>query len=845
MLVRLQLERMIIRQRCYKALQKSNQISRQSEDYFLISCLKFGFASFAALEQQSWSSNKLLSSSIQESESHVYARMLQHCIKNEQPMTGKLIHCEILKRGVCLDLFASNILLNFYVKDGSLRDGVRLFDEMWQKNMVSFVTMIQGYSLFEEYGDAVKLFIRLHKEGHELNKFVFTTILKLVVSMELPEFGWCIHACVYKLGHDADAFVGTGLIDAYSICGLVDSAKEVFNGIVQRDMVSWTGMVACYAENNCFEDALDLYNQMRMDGLQPNNFTFASVIKACLGLGADSVGKSIHGCILKSCYEMNQYVGVSLLDLYAGSGNIEDAQQVFREIPKDNVVPWSFMIARHSQCDRCEEALDLFLQMRKTFVCPNQFTLASVLQACASIACLGFGKQIHCLVVKNGLNTNVYVSNALMDVYAKCEEMEASMNLFSEFSDKNEVSWNTMIVGYVQLGDGEAAFQMFLNMCEEHVVATEVTYSSLLRACSSLAALVAGCQIHSVAIKTLYNEDDSVSNALVDMYAKCGRIKDAQLIFDTMSQKDIVSWNSMISSYSMHGLGTEALQVYKDMLESGFTPNQLTFVGVLSACSNTGLLDQGQIYFTSMQEDHGIEPCMEHYTCMVSLLGRLGHLEKAKKMIDEIPSAPSVMVWRALLGACVAHKNVEIGKLAADRVLEMEPQDESSYVLLSNIYATEKRWDHVALVRKNMKKKRIKKEPGLSWIESQGIVHYFAVGDDSHEDIKLIRGMLEWLNVRSKREGYAPDNGVILLDVEDDEKGRLLWLHSERIALAFALTRMPLESPIRIIKNLRTCVDCHAAFKFISSFIHREIVIRDVNRYHHFKDGTCSCHDYW
>ncbi|KZV47454.1 pentatricopeptide repeat-containing protein mitochondrial [Dorcoceras hygrometricum] len=836
---------MIIRQRCYKELQQCTQFSRKSGDYFIIPCLKFGFASLAALEQHPRSSNKWMSSSLQESESHAYARMLQHCIKNEQPTTGKFLHCEILKRGVCLDLFASNVLLNFYVKNGFLDDGVRLFDEMRNRNMVSFVTLIQGYTSIEEYAKAVELFVRLHKEGHELNTFVFTSVLKLVVSMESPEFGWCIHACVHKLGHDADAFVGTGLIDAYSICGLVGTAKEVFNGILNRDMVSWTGMVACYAENNCFEDALDLFNQMRMDGLQPNNFTFASVIKACLGLEADCVGKSIHGCILKTCYEIDQYVGVSLLDLYAGSGNIEDAQQVFCEIPKDSVVPWSFMISRHSQCDRCEEALALFLQMRNAFIFPNQFTLASVLQACATNGSLGFGKQIHCLVIKNGLNTNVFVSNALMDVYAKCGDMEASMNLFSVFTDKNEVSWNTMIVGCVQLGDGEKAFQMFMNMCEEHVVATEVTYSSLLRACSSLAALVAGTQIHSVAIKTLYDWDGSVSNALIDMYAKCGRIKESRLIFDIMSQRDIVSWNSMISSYSMHGLGAEALKVYKYMLESGFTPNQLTFVGVLSACSNTGLLDQGQNYFTSMQEDHGIEPCMEHYTCMVSLLGRLGHFEKAVKMIDEIPSAPSVMVWRALLGACVAHKNVELGKFAADRVLEMDPQDESSYVLLSNIYATEKRWDHVALVRKNMKKKRIKKEPGLSWIESQGMVHYFAVGDDSHEDIKLIRGMLEWLNVRSTRGGYAPDHGVILLDVEEDEKGRLLWLHSERIALAFALTRMPPGTPIRIIKNLRICADCHAAFKFISSFIHREVIIRDVNRYHHFQDGICSCNDYW
>ncbi|KAL0364383.1 UNVERIFIED_CONTAM: putative pentatricopeptide repeat-containing protein, mitochondrial [Sesamum angustifolium] len=301
----------------------------------------------------------------------------------------------------------------------------------------------------------------------------------------------------------------------------------------------------------------------------------------------------------------------------------------------------------------------------------------------------------------------------------------------------------------------------------------------------------------------------------------------------------------MISAYSMHGLGAEALKMFESMQETDITPNQLTFVAVLSACSNTGSLDQGHYYFTTMQEAYGIEPCMEHYTCMVSLLGRLGHLDRALKMIDEIPNEPSVMVWRALLGACVAHKNIELGRFAAEHVLEMEPQDESTYVLLSNIYATAKNWDNVAFVRKSMRKKRVKKEPGLSWIENQGMVHYFAVGDDSHPDNKLIRGMLEWLNFRSRTLGYAPNHDAVLLDVEEDEKARLLWLHSERIALAFALLRMPIGSPILIIKNLRVCADCHVSIKVVSKLVQREIVIRDINRFHHFEDGVCSCNDYW
>lgn len=246
-----------------------------------------------------------------------------------------------------------------------------------------------------------------------------------------------------------------------------------------------------------------------------------------------------------------------------------------------------------------------------------------------------------------------------------------------------------------------------------------------------------------------------------------------------------------------------------------------------------------------MTQDYGIEPCMEHYTCMIGLFGRLGHLNKAVKLIEEMPFKPSVMVWRALLGACVSHNNVELGKLSAQRVLDMEPHDDATHVLLSNLYANAKKWYNVAFVRKSMKKKGVKKEPGLSWIENQGMVHYFAVGDTSHPDMKLISGMLEWLNMKTWRSGFVPDCSAVLRQVENDEKERLLWLHSERLALAFGLIRTPSRSQIRIIKNLRICVDCHAAMKFVSKIVKRDILVRDMNRFHHFQDGICSCGDCW
>ncbi|XP_044487731.1 putative pentatricopeptide repeat-containing protein At5g13230, mitochondrial [Mangifera indica] len=804
-----------------------------------------GFSAQAVVLTQQWDNVMEPSIKFSEFNSYAYSCSLQNCILNDNPKTAMAIHCQVLKKGNCMDLFGSNVLLNVYTKLNLLINARHLFDEMPERSVISFVTLIQGYAQSFQFSECLGLFSRLHREGHELNSFVFTTILKVLVSMDWAELCSCIHACVYKLGHESNSIVGTALIDAYSGCGYVDFARKVFDGIVCADMVTWTGMVTCYTENDCFEEAFDMYKEMRIVGFKPNNFTFASVLKACLGLEAFGVAKSVHGCALKTRYEMNLYVGTALLDLYTESGDIGSARRIFEEMPKKDVIPWSFMIARYAQSDQTMSALQLFHRMRRSFVLPNQFTFASVLQACATMEGLDLGKQIHSLVVKNGLDSDLFVSNALMDVYAKCGRIENSMELFMETSNRNDVSWNTMIVGYVQLGVGSKALSLFLEMLENQVMATEVTYSSVLRACASLAAMEPGTQIHSLIVKSNYDMNVVVANALIDMYAKCGSINNARLVFDVMNERNEVTWNAMISGYSMHGLSVEALKVFEIMLQRGCKPNNLTFIGVLSACCNAGLLDEGQAFLKSMVGDYGIEPCIEHYTSMVSLLGKAGHLDKAAKLIEEIPFEPNVMVWRALLGACTIHNNVELGRISAQRILEMEPQDEAAHVLLSNIYADAKRWRDVASVRKSMKRKGVKKEPGLSWIEYQGTVHYFTVRDTSHHDMKVIYGMLEWLNVRTRKAGYVPNHRAVLHDVEEDEKERTLWVHSERIALAFALIKTPPGSDIRIIKNLRICVDCHVAIKLISKIVQRDIVIRDMNRFHHFEDGFCSCGDYW
>lgn len=780
-------------------------------------------------------------------DSYAYSCMFQDCIIGNNLINAKAVHCHVLKSGSGLDLFAWNTLLNMYVKLGHLLDARQLFDEMPQRNVVSLVTLIQGFVQCDEFDEAIGLFFRLHREGHGLNPFVFTTILKLLVNMDLAHLTWSIHACIYKLGYETDAFVGASLINAYSVCNLISAAREAFDDIIEKDMVSWTGMVCGYAENGYREEALELFSQMRKTGLKPNHFTLGSLLKACTGLGVDEavdLGKCIHGCAIKTWYESNFYIGGALLDMYAKCGDIEDARGVFESIPHNDVILWSSMISRYAQSNRNEEALGLFHRMRQAFMVPNQFTFCSILQACANMGSMELGEQAHCYLAKVGLDSDIYVANALMDVYAKCGRIEDSVKLFSNVQHKTDVTWNTMIVGYTQLGHGEDALRLFHQMLDSQERATHVTYSSALRSCASLAAIDQGIQIHCLIIKSSV-ADVVVDNALIDMYAKCGDIKDACKVFDGMCQHDEISWNTMISGYSLHGLGEDALRTFGKMIEMDMKPNGITFVGVLSACSNMGLVDRGQAYFSSMTKKYGIEPSMEHYTCMVRLLGHAGYLDKAMRCIKEIPFQPSVMIWRALLSACIIYKDIELGKFSAQRVLEMEPQDESAYVLLSNLYAAVGRWDNVAFVRKSMKRKGVKKEPGLSWIEIQSEVHAFTVGDKSHPQMRVINAMLEWLNRKIKKAGYVPNLNVVLHDVEEDEKECLLWIHSERLALAFGLISTPPGSPIRILKNLRICPDCHVVIKIVSKVVQREIVVRDMNRFHHFKDGNCSCSDYW
>eukprot|EP01018_Ginkgo_biloba_P000473 Gb_25129 [translate_table: standard] len=782
-------------------------------------------------------------------DSTTYARLLKGCANAKALAEGKRVHAHMIKFGIEPDIVLVNSLINMYAKCGSVIDARQVFDNISEKELISWTAMISCYAQNGQGDKALRLFYQMLLAGIKPNQFTFGSVLTACSSPEYLEHGKQVYTLIIKTEHVSDVCVGSALVDMYAKCGKIADARKVFDKMPERNVVSWTGMITRYAQDEDGEEALQLFQEMQLAGVKSDRFSLASVLCACANLEALDQGKQVHAEIIKIGIESDVYLGSVLVDMYgkcAKGDSMGDARKLFDRMRQRNVVTWTAIIAGYSENSvQCEEAIKLFDKMERAGIKPNHFTFASVLKACASLGDLEHGKQIYTQIIKTGFESDICVGNALVTMYAKCGNIEDARKEFDKMLERNVVSWNAMVVGYAQNGHGEEAYKLFCQTQQEGMKIDEFTFASILSACASIAALDQGMQVHARILKTGFELDICVGNALVSMYARCGSIEDSCKAFRKMTERNVISWTAIIIGYAQHGQGREALQHFEQMCMLGVKPNHITFIGVLSACSHVGLVEEGHHFFVSMTRDYGIMPRLEHYACMVDLLGRAGRLDEAETFINEMPFKPDALIWRTLLGACKIHGNTELGQRAAQSLLELEPQEPSTYVLLSNIYAAAGRWDAVAMVRKTMKDRQLTKEAGCSWIEIKNRVHTFFVRDRSHPLTEEIYAKLDELTLQMKDTGYVPDTDFVLHDVEEEQKEQFLCHHSEKLAIAFGLIVTTPGTPLRIFKNLRVCGDCHTATKCISKIVEREIVVRDANRFHHFKDGLCSCGDYW
>eukprot|EP01018_Ginkgo_biloba_P022430 Gb_00259 [translate_table: standard] len=699
-----------------------------------------------------------------------FASVLRACASIQALKRGKEVHGYSIKSGLESNDFVGSALVDMYAKSKSLNDAHTVFDKMPEQNAVSWNAMIGGYSQNEHHEEAIELFCQMQWKSVRANSFTFTSVLSACAGLEAVQQGKQIHGHIIRTGFEENVFVCNPLVTMYTECGYTEDAHQVFDKMLTRNVISWTAIIGGYERNGFSKKALHLFEEMQLACVRPNQFTFTSVLKACASLTDLKQGKQVHAWVNKTGLESHSFVRTALVNMYAECGIIHDAQKVFDKFSEQDAQLWSAMIVGYAQNGYGEEAVNLLCKIQLVCMKKNSFTFSSILKACVSVGALEQGKQIHAHAVKTGFEPDVFVGSSLVDMYAKCGSLEHACQMFNAMPHRNVVSWNAMVTGYSQNGNCDEALKLFWQMQRVGMKPDKFTFVSALGACAALSSMEQGKQVHICIIKTGYDLDIAVQNAVVTMYAKSGHIENAYKVFENMPERNVISWTAMITAYGQHGCAKEAIKLFDEMQQAGIQPSHITFVGVLSACSHVGLVDEGRRFFNSMSRDHGIMPRVEHYACMVDLLGRAGCLDEAEAFSCKMPFKSGTLVWRTLLGACRIHGNIELGKHAAECILELEPQDRATYVLLSNIYAALGRWDDVAKVRKMMKDRGVKKEQGLSWIEVKNRVHTFSVQDRSHPQTEEIYAKLEELTGQMREAGYVPDTNFVLHNIEEEQK---------------------------------------------------------------------------
>ncbi|KAG9440852.1 hypothetical protein H6P81_021017 [Aristolochia fimbriata] len=585
---------------------------------------------------------------------------------------------------------------------------------------------------------------------------------------------------------------------AISLAGGLGYARSIFNRVAEPNLFMWNSLIRGYSNGDNPKEALVLYRQMVVAGRLPNNFTFPFVLKACAFELALVETLAIHVQVVKLGFVSQVFVQNALLHVYAVCGAIDFSRKVFDGITEKNIVSWNSMIGGYSQMGLCQEALQLFGRMRAFGLYPDGFTFVNLLTVCSQTGNFELGRILHLYIEVTGVSADLFVKNALLDMYAKCGYLAIAKTLFDKMPDKNVVSWTSMFSAYAKHGLFDLAHQHFNQMAERNVVSwnsliscyaqhglcrealdlyvqmqiskekpDDVTLVNVLAACTQIGDLVMGKEVHTYISLNVILPSITLNNSLLDMYSKCGCLTTASDLFNQIPVKNVVSWNVMIGAFAMHGLAQDAIDLFEMMKEADFCPDGITFVGILTACSHGGLLHEGRCYFEAMNSVYGVPYEIEHYACMVDLLGRAGHLQEAVLLIGTMTMKPDAVVWGALLGACRIHGNVVITMHILKQLLELEPYNGGLFVLMSNIFCDMKRWEDVKRVRILMKEKGIRKVNALSSIEIDGNIHEFLVEDARHELSNGIYSMLDGLTSHMRSVGYFLSPYRVFFDGEE------------------------------------------------------------------------------
>lgn len=606
---------------------------------------------------------------------------------------GRRCHNLAVKIGLQKNVYVSNALLCVYAKCGLVRDAFQLFEEMEERNEVTFTAMIDGFAQTDRVMEALEMFRLMYRRGIRIDSVSLSSVLGVCSRGACGEsgfydgslanaFGKLLHGLTIRLGFESDLHLCNSLLDMYAKNGDMDRAEEVFANMPEVSVVSWNIMIAGCGQKCNSEKAIEYLQKMLSCRFEPDEVTYINMLAACVK-----------------------------------SGDIKTGRQIFDYMACPSTSSWNAILSGYIQVGNHKEAIKLFREMQFRYVKPDRTTLAIILSSCAGMELLEAGKQVHAASQKAAFHNDIYVASGLIGMYSKCGKMDMAKFVFEKMPELDVVCWNSIISGFSLNSLDKEALALFQQMRQNGMSPTHFSYATILSCCAKLSSLFQGRLVHAQIVKEGFMNDVYVGSALIDMYCKCGEVDEARQIFYLMPDKNTVTWNEMIHGYAQTGRGCEAVNLYRSMIESGEKPDEITFVAVLTACSHSGLVDTAVEIFDSMQRDHGLEPVLDHYTCIIDALARAGQFHEAEVLMDKIPYRDDPIVWEVLLSSCTLHSNVRLAKKAAEELIRLDPRNSSPYVLLANIYTSLGRWDDVRAVRGLMSDKEVVKGPGYSWIE--------------------------------------------------------------------------------------------------------------------------------
>ncbi|CAJ1921107.1 unnamed protein product [Sphenostylis stenocarpa] len=642
---------------------------------------------------------------------YTFPSILTACGVLKELHIGRGVHGWTIKCGAT-DVFVETAIVDFYTKSGCMSEAFRQFSQMQVHNVVSWTAIISGFVQEDDIIFALKLFKNMRAIGQQINNYTVTSVVSACAKPGMIKEAGEVHSLVLKLGLNLDPKVGAALVNMYAKIGELGLSELAFSEIKNtKDQSIWAAMLSSLAQNQNSRRAVELFLVMLGEGVKPDEYCISSVlsIMSCL-----CVGSQINGYALKSGLVSNASVGSSLLKMYSKRGCLEESYKVFQQIPVKDNVSWCSMISGFAEYGCAYRSLQLFKEMIYQEIEPDNVTLISTLAACSDLCFLKTGKEIHGYIFRLGIGTNIIVGGALVNMYSKCGSLNFARTAFDILPQKDAFALSSLVSGYAQKGLIEESFLLFRDMLRTDIIVDAFTISSTLGAAAVLYRPDIGAQLHAYIEKLGLQADISIGSSLVTMYSKCGNIEDCEKAFHDAEKPDLIGWTSIIVSYAQHGKGAEALAAYELMRKEGVQPDAVTFVGILFACSHSGLVEEAFFYFNSMCEDYNIKPGYRHYACLVDLLGRSGRLREVESFIKNMLIEPDALIWGILLAACKVHGDFELGKLAAKKILELEPSDAGVYVSFSNICADVGQWEEVTTIRNSLKGTGMKKEPGWS-----------------------------------------------------------------------------------------------------------------------------------